>query len=76
MAFPVQNSSGFDESSVRYTRGLKVAAAGARAADSKRHPAAVREVSFQRVYMRNEKFTEPFPSEELESCLQSHTPPR
>ena len=76
MAVPLQNSSGFDESSVRYTRGLKVAAAGARAADGKRHPAAVREVSLQRVYMRNEMFKEPLTSEELESCLQSHTPRR
>ena len=52
------------------------AAAGARAAEGKRHPAAVREVSLQRVYMRNEMFKEPLTSEELESWLQSHTPPR
>jgi hypothetical protein len=37
---------------------------------------AVREVSLQRVYMRNEMFKEPLTSEELESCLQSRTPPR
>jgi hypothetical protein len=42
--------------------------------DLARMKEAVREVSLQRVYMRNEMFKEPLTSEELESCLQSHTP--
>jgi hypothetical protein len=41
-------------------RALKVAAAGARAAEGKRHPAAVREVSLQRVYMRTKSLPNRF----------------
>jgi hypothetical protein len=44
--------------------------------DLARMKEAAREVSIQRVYMRNEMFKEPLTSEELESCLQSHTPSR
>jgi hypothetical protein len=32
----------------------------------------VREVSLQRVYMRNEMFKEPLTSNEIRSCLASH----
>jgi hypothetical protein len=34
---------------------------------------AVREVSLQRVYMRNEMFKEPLTRDEIRSCLASHT---
>ena len=44
--------------------------------DLMRMKEAVREVSLQRVYMRNEMFKEPLTSEELEGCVQSHTPSR
>ena len=33
---------------------------------------AVREVSLQRVYMRNEMFKAPLTSDEIKSCLASH----
>jgi hypothetical protein len=44
--------------------------------DLARMKEAVREVSLQRVYMRNEMFKEALTSEELESCLQSLASPR
>jgi hypothetical protein len=44
--------------------------------DLARMKEAVRQVSLQRVYMRNEMFKEPLTSEELAGCLQSHTPRR
>ena len=37
---------------------------------------AVREVSLQRVYMRNEMFKEPLTRDEIRSCLASHIPCR
>jgi hypothetical protein len=37
---------------------------------------AVREVSLQRVYMRNEMFKEPLTGDEIRSCLASHIPHR
>src|SRR5687767_1568215 len=37
---------------------------------------AVREVSLQRVYMRNEMFKEPLTPDEIRSCLASHIPRR
>jgi hypothetical protein len=37
---------------------------------------AVREVSLQRVYMRNEMFKEPLTRDEIRSCLASHIPGR
>lgn len=42
--------------------------------DLARMKQAVREVSLQRVHMRNEMFKEPLTSEELESCLRPRTP--
>lgn len=33
---------------------------------------AVREVSLQRVYMRNEMFREPLTSSEIKTCLTAH----
>ena len=44
--------------------------------DLARMKMAVREVSLQRVYMRNEMFKEPLTNDEIKSCLASHTPDR
>jgi hypothetical protein len=44
--------------------------------DLARMKEAVREVSIQRVYMRNEMFKEPLTNEQLENCLQSYSPRR
>ena len=42
--------------------------------DLARMKKAVREVSLQRVYMRNEMFKEPLTGNEIKSCLASHGP--
>jgi hypothetical protein len=42
--------------------------------DLTRMKKAVREVSLQRVYMRNEMFKEPLTSDEIKGCLASHMP--
>jgi hypothetical protein len=42
--------------------------------DLARMKKAVREVSRQRVYMRNEMFKEPLTSDEIKACLASHMP--